>query len=185
MRLLDLSRSMDGKFRILLESEELPEIPEGDLDVTFKVHRKHRSLDANAYYWAMVNKMAAKLESSNEEVHRRQLERYGAFEMGEDGAARWVVVPDDGNIGLYLLDTGHVVKMSTKTGKPLLGHVCIVIKGSHEYNTKEMATLINGTLSDCHDLGIQTIDEIQKTRMLEEWGRKYEKKHKKKHNPAQ
>lgn len=181
MRLLDLSRSMDGKFRILLESEELPEIPEGEIDVTFKAHRKHRSLDANAYYWAMVNKMAAKLESSNEEVHRRQLERYGAFEMGEDGAARWVVVPDDGNIGLYLLDTGHVVKMSTKTGKPLLGHVCIVIKGSHEYNTKEMATLIDGTLSDCHDLGIETIDEIQKAKMLEEWGRKYERKH----HPAQ
>ena len=180
MRLLDLSRSMDGKFRILLESEELPEIPEGEIDVTFKVHRKHRSLDANAYYWAMVNKIAAKLESSNEEVHRRQLERYGTFEMGEDGAARWVVVPDD-NIGMYLLDTGNVVKMSTKTGKPLLGHVCIVIKGSHEYNTKEMATLIDGTLSDCHDLGIETIDEIQKTKMLEEWGRKYERKH----NPAQ
>ena len=180
MRLLDLSRSMDGKFRILIESEELPEIPEGDLDVTFKVHRKHRSLDANAYYWAMVNKMAEKLQSSNEEVHRRQLERYGTFEMNEDGVARWVVVPE-GKIEMYLLDTGHIVNLSTKSGKPLVGHVCIVIKGSHEYNSKEMATLIDGTLSDCHDLGIETIDEVQKEKMIEEWGRRYDKKH----NPAQ
>ena len=176
MRLLDLSRSLDGKFRILLESEDLPEIPEGEIDVTFKTHRKHRSLDANGYYWVLTNKIANVLKTSTAEVHLNQLIKYGVIDVDETGAARWCVMQDGVKApdGVYLQPTSHIVKMPGKN-KEIIGRVYIVYRGSHTYNTKEMSTLIDGTIQDAQELGIDTITPDEKEKMLAVWGRKFEK----------
>ena len=39
-----------------------------DFDVSIRRHRNHRSLDANAYYHVLINKIAGKLDVSMAEV---------------------------------------------------------------------------------------------------------------------
>lgn len=183
-RILDISVGLNRKPRLLVEIDHEPgEIPEGTLDVELKPHKEKRSLDANAYYWVLVNQIAKALRGQgdpieNAEVHKTQLQKYGMFDIDESGVAKWVVLPEgqEPPEGVYLYQTGHVVKMKNKKGD-VKGVVYIRLRGSHTYNTSEMAALINGTIDDAKALGIDTITPAEKERMLTAWGEKYEKHH--------
>lgn len=41
--------------------------------------------------------------------------------------------------------------------------------GSSEYDTKQMSDLINGTVNDAKDLGIETLTDDEITEMMELW----------------
>ena len=44
-----------------------------------KEYREKRSLDANAYMWVLLEKMAASMNTSKDEGYLQMLERYGVF----------------------------------------------------------------------------------------------------------
>ena len=52
------------------------------------------------------------------------------------------------------------------------GQFCtyIRLKGSSEMDSKEMSTLINGIVSECKELGIETITPNDIERMVQQWG---------------
>jgi hypothetical protein len=54
------------------------------------------------------------------------------------------------------------------------------MRGSHTYNSVEMARLIDGVISEAKELGIETITVSEKDKMLEQWGKAYEKHNSKK-----
>lgn len=176
-RLIDISYGMDHKARLLLEiDKEIDNLPTGELEIDIKQYKEKRSLDANGYYWVLTNKIANALNTSTAEVHLNQLIKYGVIDVDETGAARWCVMKDGVKApdGVYLQPTSHIVKMPGKDGE-IIGRVYIVYRGSHTYNTKEMATLIEGTIQDAQELGIDTITPDEKEKMLAVWGRKFEK----------
>ena len=43
--------------------------------------------------------------------------------------------------------------------------------GSSTYTTAEMATLIDGVISECKDMGIETATPAELARMMGEWGK--------------
>ena len=55
---------------------------EQDKDKQFiiKEYKEKRSLNANNYYWTLVNQIANKLQTSKEEVHERMIKRYSQSE---------------------------------------------------------------------------------------------------------
>ena len=67
-----MSLSLDGKLKItfsvsekekaLREVEEIKDVEK--LDITAEKHRSKRSLDANAYFWVLCDKIAKRLGSS-------------------------------------------------------------------------------------------------------------------------
>ena len=46
---------------------------------------------------------------------------------------------------------------------------CYVYRGSHEYDTKEMASLIDGAIREAKDLGIETLSAAELQRLVENW----------------
>ena len=44
-----------------------------------------------------------------------------------------------------------------------------VYRGSHTYDTKEMSALIDGTVADAKELGIETATPNELMRMKQEW----------------
>ena len=46
----------------------------------------------------------------------------------------------------------------------------LMIKGSSQYNTEEMAHFIDGVVSECKELGIDTITPTEIKQMKERWG---------------
>lgn len=128
-------------------------------DVKFEVTEYHpkRSLSANAYAWALINKIADTLRKSKEDVYLQMLKDYGQSEF--------VSV-------LSNIDVRGYFKYYEEYGK---GHVegrefthYKVYKGSSEFDSKEMAVLIDGIIQEARQLGIETITPAEKERMIQE-----------------
>lgn len=47
------------------------------------------------------------------------------------------------------------------------------MRGSHTYNTAEMSKLIDGTVSEAKELGIETMTPDQIEEMKQKWGFKH------------
>lgn len=129
--------------------------PEKKFEV--KEYHEKRSLSANAYAWALINKIADALRKSKEDVYFQMLKDYGQSEF--------VSVRSDINVKGYFkhyeeYGTGHV------GGKEFTHYK--VYKGSSEYDSREMSVLIDGIIQEAQQLGIETITPAEKERLLKE-----------------
>ena len=161
---LTLQVNEDAK-KIVDELKELVSCEK--LAVVLKKWRKKRSLDANAYYWVLVSKIAEKLRSSKEEVHNLMLARYGQPEREDDGSA--VVISVLERIDLTKRDDIHVkpIGHGTVDGKRFTHY--LLLRGSHTYDTKEMSILIDGVVSEAREMGIETMSTEELERLLAAW----------------
>lgn len=132
------------------------------LDVELKQHRERRSLDANAYLWVLLQKLAEVLRTDKDALYRQMLERYGQFthivvrpEAVDRFVSEWRVVR---NLGAIRVNGVYGVQLQ-----------CYF--GSSTYDSREMAVLIDGVVSECRDIGIETLPPDEIARMNQEWGR--------------
>jgi hypothetical protein len=110
----------------------------------------------------MLDKLAEALHTNKDELYLLMLERYGVF-------THIIVKPE----------AVERVKQEWRTvrelGKGKIGNVegvqLQVYYGSSTYDTKEMARLIDGVVSECHEVGIETMTPGEIASMNEEWGR--------------
>ena len=68
---------VNHKWLLTFETENLPseyeETKDSEISIEIKKYRKRRSLDANAYFYVLVNKIASALNISDQEVHDKLL----------------------------------------------------------------------------------------------------------------
>lgn len=122
---------------------------------------KKRSLNANSYLWTLLTEIANKIGSSKEEVYEQMLDRYGQVLTDEEGNAYQVTILKKQDIKNM---EGHykLIKSNDKFSAYL------VLKGSSKYNSKEMATLLDGVISECKELEIETRPKEEIESMLKE-----------------
>lgn len=133
-----------------------------------KQYRAKRSLDANSYYWVLVSKMAEVLSTSKVEVHNQQLSKYGALKTDKDGKLIFSLERDNDNYLQY--EKRHLYPTDkTEERKGILYRWFVEIKGSSEYNTKEMSVLIDGTVQDAKEIDIETLPPDEIERMKQQW----------------
>lgn len=136
-------------------------------DVEYEVneHKKKRSLNANAYFHVLCNKIAEATKQSMIEVKNQLICDYGYMDT-EVGC----VILKDG-IEWKRIETIHLMPTtSTRTmddGK--LWRVYRVMRGSHTYDTKEMAHLIDMTVEEAKGLDIETLPPHELERLKEAW----------------
>lgn len=129
------------------------------LSIEIKPFRQHRSLNANAYAWKLITEIADVLRASKDEIYLLMLKRYGQSEI--ISALSHIPIAD---YVKYCEEAGE----STLNGK-LFKHYK-VYKGSSEFDTREMAILIDGIVSEAKELGIQTETPNQIAEMKARWG---------------
>lgn len=163
-----------GKWEILFDTLEditsgVEGIREKELAVSAKLFRKHRSLDANAYYWQLLSKLAEALGISKSRAHNLMLIRYGQLEE-YDGRLVYVVVPDtpDSVERALEADAYHIKPTSeVQAGQDgTLFRTYKMLRGSSTYDTREMSELINGLVSECRQTGIETMTPGQIENMM-------------------
>lgn len=132
------------------------------LEVEIRQHRHRRSLDANAYLWVLLSKMADVLHTTKDELYLEILARYGVFthivvkpEAVDRVKQEWRTVRELGE-----------VTVNGKTGVQLQCYF-----GSSTYNSKEMSVLIDGVISECKDLGIETMPPDELALLKSKWGK--------------
>lgn len=131
-----------------------------DRDKVFEVkeHHEKRSLNANAYAWSLIGKIADVVRSSKDEVYLMMLKRYGQSEM--------VSVLSDIDISGYFKYYEEVGR-ATLQGKEFTHYR--VYKGSSEYDSREMSILIDGIVSEAKELDIETLPPCEVDRLKNMW----------------
>jgi len=157
--------------------DEMQDIP---LAITVKKFRTKRSLDANAYYWQLLTKLADKLTVPNPCMHNMLLRRYGQLEE-IDGKLVYLILPDteDGESRALEAETFHI-KPTTEVNIGVDGttyRTYKMLRGSSTYDTKEMSRLIEGLVAECKDQGIDTLPPDEFNRMMGLYDQNWRKKH--------
>ena len=148
--------------------EELESIKNKDKEVNIEIKRiyNRRSLDANAYFHFLVNKLARHFNISDEEMKIKMNLQYGTIAKDSNGNSVGIKIPTTANVKdfyKYAKWFGGCVEGGVKFDKYLF------YKETHTLNTKEMKDLIEGVVQECQDYGIPTKTEEEIKSMIESW----------------
>lgn len=169
-RLHDLSLARDGGYLLTIATREnvgvlYDELHETDVDVTVKKHREKRSLDANAYFWVLVDRLAEKTRIPKTDIYRRYIREIG-------GNHEMVCVIDSAVKKLRNGWEHNGLGWQTDTMPSRIPGCTNVILyyGSSTYNTRQMSHLIDMAVQDCQEQNIETLSPEKLAGMMEEWG---------------
>lgn len=173
---LSVSFETENAKRVAAEAASLSGIK---LRIEAKKYRKKRSLDANAYYWQLITKFAHCLGISKPAAHNLMLRSYGYDEV-MDGKLVYLVIPDTDEAEEKALEaeTYHI----RPTSELRIGtdgeiyRTYIMLRGSSTYNAKEMSCLIEGLVSACKEIGIETLPPEEIDRMMAVYEKNWRKK---------
>ena len=139
-------------------------------DLEVKEHRRKRSLDANAYAWVLINKLAEVMRIPPEDVYRQAIQDISGnseiIPIRDDAVEQFMQAWQRNGIGWLCRDMG---KSKLQGYRNLM-----VYYGSSVYNTKQMSDLIDYLIQDCKALDIETLSPCKLALLMEEWsGRGY------------
>ena len=166
------SRTFDGRGIILtfeVDSSASSQIENMKSDDLLRIkavkYKQKRSLDANAYAWVLMTKIAnhPDVSSSKEEVYESMLQKYGTLYEDDDG---YITITVKKSVDMSKVD-GHwkYIKDNGKFASYLM------IKGSSDYSTAEMSHFIDRIVEEAQELGIETATPDELERMKQEWRR--------------
>lgn len=153
--------------RITLVSDSIPnglEEMDGELTVTLKPYKRKRSKDANAMLWACIGEIAKAVNEDPWKVYLRLLKRYGKF--------TYIVVKENvvDAVKAQWRET-EVVGQAEIGGQKAVQMICFF--GSHTYDTAEFSKLLDGTISEMREMGLETPPSKEMQRALEVWNEKH------------
>lgn len=129
--------------------------------------RKKRSLEANAYMWALCSQIADAVGCSKEEVYRRNIREGGEYTplpikaiAVEEFSRIW----EGHGVGWFC----DVIDDSKLPGYKLV----FAYYGSSVYDTKQMSRLIDRVKADAEAVGIVPLPKPRIDEMIREWGEK-------------
>lgn len=140
------------------------------LDIRIKKYRKRRSLDANAYFHVLVDKLADKVGISKPRCKNIMIGRYGQpFFIDENETKEAVIKTNIPENQMLENETFHCAPCGARMegGTEVIFYK--VFRGSSTYNTKEMSMLIDGLVSECKEFGVETLPPDELERMLHRW----------------
>jgi len=157
---INITFSVNEKNTVLPEYEKLKDCKK--LRIRAVQYRKKRSLDANAYLWVLLQKMAEVLRTDKWSLYLQMLKRYGKFTYivvkptaVEAVKKQWRECEEVGEIDV--------------NGDKAVQMLCYY--GSSTYDAKEFSILLDGVISEAKDLGIETLPSEELERMMEQYGK--------------
>jgi hypothetical protein len=142
-------------------------------DLTEHKENKKRSLDSNAYFHVLCDKLRQKLNISMARCKNHLIADYGQIEyIDQEPMIYKTNAPEDYMMELETIHT-KCVKVSEENGHPIFFYR--IYRGTHTYNTEEMAKLIKGTVEECKAQDIETATPEELAHMQALWEQKYGK----------
>lgn len=136
---------------------------ENDTNWDIREWKPERTRSQNSYFHVLVGKIAKVLKVSNTAVKNKLIADYGFY----DADIGHVIVKDSLD---YLEFEQLHLKPSTRTQEMANGElyrVFYVMRGTHTYNTTEMTRILDATVEEAKQLGIETLPPEELERMKE------------------
>ena len=130
-----------------------------------KEYRRKRSLDANAYAWTLIHKLALSMQITPLEVYRQAIVNVGCnheiIPIKEEAAAHFKKIWEAKGLGWPCLDLG---KSKIPGYRNLAAYY-----GSSTYDVQQMSQLIDNLVQDCKALDLETLPPEKLSLLKEEW----------------
>lgn len=136
--------------------DKLEKLREEICVIDIKKFKSKRSLNANAYFWHLVGELSKKLRVDKDTVYLWQLSRWG---MWQDVLIKKEAYP--------VFSRQFRMTQVLDEDEEYMTLRCYI--GSSNYNTKEMSDLMEGTLIDCKEQGIETWTREEIDAVLAAW----------------
>lgn len=140
-------------------------------EIEIKEFREKRSLDANAYFHKLVNDIAEKIGLGMDEVKMELVKEYGTVDRDDDGKMIGFKLPAS-------VDVRRIYKYTkcfdTREENGVEFNCYIVYKRTRDLDSKEMARLIEGTVREAKDYGIETLTPAELARISMNWRKEQE-----------
>ena len=134
-------------------------------DLEVKEHRKKRSLDANAYAWVLINKIADALRITPKEIYRQAIQNVGGnyevIPIKAEAADHFKQIWEAQGLGWPCVDMG---KSKIDGYRNLRAYY-----GSSTYDTRQMSQLIDNLVQDCRALDIEVKSDEEISSLLGGW----------------
>lgn len=172
-KIAGVSFTIDGMPMVALQFNEcknalamLDELKSLDkLTVKLSKFKAKRSLDANAYCWVLISKLAEKTKIPKDEIYRNAIRGIG-------GNSDVVCIQNKAVDSLCSAWTKNGIGWQTDTMPSKLDGCTNVVLyyGSSTYDVEQMSRLIDNIVQDCNALGIETKSQAEIDSLLNTWG---------------
>lgn len=158
------------KITLLLEQRDsisgLEDIKDDKLSIEIKKYRKPRSLDANKFFWKLLQEVCDYKDIDVIEDYKRRVKELGIFKqfkiMTQDVKTFKKLWTDRGIAWFCeIADTTYIGDTEFK--------IINAYYGSSSYNSKQMSRLIDNLVQDCKAVGIETKSESEIDSLLSSW----------------
>lgn len=170
--LKDLFRGRDGDWVLSVSTTSDPRAMFDELfgqivNIDIKKHRNKRSLDANGFAWALIDKIAEKLRLSKAEVYRETIREIGGVSdiicVQDKALDRLVSGWEKNGLGWQAETFPSRIKGCTNV---------ILYYGSSVYDSKQMSELISNLIRTAEENGIPTISDKEAQDLIGKWAKK-------------
>lgn len=135
------------------------------LSIEIKPYRERRSLDANAYFWVLCDKLAEKLNKGKTEIYRELIRDIGGVSdtvcMINSAVERFRANWQAKGLGWQTEAVESKIEGCTNV---------TVYFGSSTFDKAQMSRLLDLTIQECREQGIPTETPDQIAEMKARWG---------------
>lgn len=162
-----------AKISLLIDTKQLDIVEElkneDKLNIELKKYRKHRSLDANAYFWKLLTELCELVELDTVEEYKRRVKELGIFR-------RFRIEKDNVNTFEKMWTAQGIAWFCEIADTEYIGNTEFKIinayYGSSSYNSKQMSRLIDGLVQDCKHYGVETKPQEEIDSLIKEWDKR-------------
>ena len=129
-----------------------------------KEHKKKRSLNANAYCWVLIGKIADVIGATKEEVYKDYITLKGIYRVitiDKKAASTFIKVWEERGLG-WICETSEAKNDSFID--------VIAYYGTSSYNTQQMALFIDYVVHEAKALNIETLTPNEIQSLKDAWG---------------
>lgn len=136
------------------------------LKIDIKKFRKKRSLDANNYFWKLLQDFCDLNELETIEEYKKRVRELGIFRrcrIETDNLQTMIKTWENWGIAWWveIEDTEYLGDIEFK--------ILHLYYGSSSFDSRQMSRLIDGLVQDCKELGIPTKSEKEIESLIKEW----------------
>ena len=151
------------------EFDKLDNLRGNRLRVVLDKYKAKRSISSNNYFHALCGQIAQAMSPpiSANRCKNLLIGRYGQPDYLD--AEKLIPAGIKSNISPeYMLEQPHL-HVRVAPGGDEKTWFYRVMRDTHTYNTAEFSKLLDGTIAEAQELGIDTITDTEKQKMLERW----------------
>jgi len=156
-------------FLLNTEPNGIESLNEKELMIKVSKVTKRRSLDSNAYFHVLCDKLRIKLGISMAECKNALITSYGQVMYMDDVPLIYKTnAPPE---FIRMQEEPHMLFIKQGDDN---AYWYRMYRGSHTYNVQEMQKLIEGTVTECRNMGIEVATPEELMKMQQLWKTKFE-----------